>query len=598
MKYLFEYLEPLQAVYGGKINNAVDFVTDKQLLDEKLWQKFAKQFEIRLDSFDKGWRGEYWGKMMRGACLTYMYLGSEELYKTLVYAVNELLKYQDELGRISTYSKETEFNGWDTWCRKYVLTGLQHFYKICKDSMLKERVLSAMINSANYVCEKVGENKIDICKTSGNWFGVNSASILEPFVELYKITSNKKYLDFAKYVISTGGCSNGNLITCAENTSLYPYQYPVKKAYEVMSFFEGVLSYYEVTGEKRYFSLVKNFVERVYETERTAVGGVGGEGELFTNFYSRQTEEIDTVVQETCVTVTWIRLLARLYFNTGDVNYIDRIEKSALNAMLGSLNTEWNTHYSSIVKQRVSPLPFDSYSPLVNNKRGSEVGGFRSFQDGTFYGCCACIGSAGVALIPLLAVLREDDGFVFNMYFSGEISAKTKTGNSVKITIDGNYPVDSRVKIRVKTQKKERFLIRFRKPSWCSLPSVSGVDCVLENGYFNVDKIWDNDQITLEFPAEIKTETLNGKTAFSYGAITLARDDFKEKVISDLDVVDYSLDISEIATEKLPPNKGEMARFKVSDKSGKKSIILTDYASCGKKWDENNKISVWLKENR
>ena len=267
MKYLFEYLEPLQAVYGGKINNAVDFVTDKQLLDEKLWQKFAKQFEIRLDSFDKGWRGEYWGKMMRGACLTYMYLGSEELYKTLVYAVNELLKYQDELGRISTYSKETEFNGWDTWCRKYVLTGLQHFFKICKDSTLKERVLSAMINSANYVCEKVGENKIDICKTSGNWFGVNSASILEPFVELYKITSNDKYLDFAKYVISTGGCSNGNLITCAENTSLYPYQYPVKKAYEVMSFFEGVLSYYEVTGEKRYFSLVKNFVERVYETE-------------------------------------------------------------------------------------------------------------------------------------------------------------------------------------------------------------------------------------------------------------------------------------------------------------------------------------------
>ena len=311
MKYLFEYLEPLQAVYGGKINNAVDFVTDKQLLDEKLWQKFAKQFEIRLDSFDKGWRGEYWGKMMRGACLTYMYLGSEELYKTLVYAVNELLKYQDELGRISTYSKETEFSGWDMWCRKYVLTGLQHFYKICKDSTLKERVLSAMINSANYVCEKVGENKIDICKTSGNWFGVNSASILEPFVELYKITSNDKYLDFAKYVISTGGCSNGNLITCAENTSLYPYQYPVKKAYEVMSFFEGVLSYYEVTGEKRYLSIVKNFVERVYETERTAVGGVGGEGELFNNFYFRQTEEIDTVVQETCVTVTWIRLLTR-----------------------------------------------------------------------------------------------------------------------------------------------------------------------------------------------------------------------------------------------------------------------------------------------
>ena len=100
MKYLFEYLNSSEAVYTGKVAETIDFTIKKQLNDKALWKKFANQFRIRLDSNDLGWRGEYWGKMMRGGCLIYRYRADEELYDTLTFAVEELLKTIDEFGRI------------------------------------------------------------------------------------------------------------------------------------------------------------------------------------------------------------------------------------------------------------------------------------------------------------------------------------------------------------------------------------------------------------------------------------------------------------------------------------------------------------------
>ena len=82
------HLNPSEAIYTGKVAKTVDFTITKQLNDKELWKKFANQFRVRLDSNDLGWRGEYWGKMMRGGCLIYRYFANEELYKTLTFVVN------------------------------------------------------------------------------------------------------------------------------------------------------------------------------------------------------------------------------------------------------------------------------------------------------------------------------------------------------------------------------------------------------------------------------------------------------------------------------------------------------------------------------
>ena len=173
--------------YQGFIKDLFVFINKKQLLDSSLWKKFVDVFKERPDSNDFRWRGEYWGKMMRGACVCYQYEQNEKLYKVLRETTIDLLSTQDKLGRISSYSVDKEFHGWDIWGRKYVLTALLHFYEICKENELKQRIINACSKHALYLVKKIGnkEGQIRITETSNFWLGVNSSSILEPIVNLY-----------------------------------------------------------------------------------------------------------------------------------------------------------------------------------------------------------------------------------------------------------------------------------------------------------------------------------------------------------------------------------------------------------------------------
>ena len=64
--------------YAGAIADSIGYIEREQLMDPALWALFVEQFRIgNVDDWDLGWRSEYWGKMMRGACFTYAYTQNE-----------------------------------------------------------------------------------------------------------------------------------------------------------------------------------------------------------------------------------------------------------------------------------------------------------------------------------------------------------------------------------------------------------------------------------------------------------------------------------------------------------------------------------------
>jgi hypothetical protein len=63
---------------NGIMDGAVHFVKDNHLKDRIKWQKTVEVFETREDSLDEFWRGEFFGKQMRGAALVYEYTKDEE----------------------------------------------------------------------------------------------------------------------------------------------------------------------------------------------------------------------------------------------------------------------------------------------------------------------------------------------------------------------------------------------------------------------------------------------------------------------------------------------------------------------------------------
>ena len=594
VKNTFNYLGVAEAKYTGAPHDYVLITEEHQLLDKKTWDKFVEVFTENSDDHDIGWRCEYWGKMMRGACLTYRYHGDDNLYAMLEYAVRELLKVQREDGRFSTYSEKMQFNGWDLWGRKYVLTGMMHFIDICKDESLNAEILAAICRHADYIVEKIGdgEGQKSILETSSHWLCLNSCTILEPFIDLYTRTGKESYLNFAKYIISLGGCAGGNLIDLAILDEIAPYEYPVNKAYEMMSFFEGLLAYYELTGEEKYLDAVTKFVEKINETDVTIIGCSGCTHELFDNSIVKQTEYNDVQMQETCVTVTWMRVLARLHLLTGNVAYVDRIEKSAYNALYGSINTKNEKGFSIEDGEFLDPVIFDSYSPLYNNRRGFVTGGFKRFRTGGFYGCCACIGSAGTGIFPLIGVLKSEEGIVINEAFEGVVNTKTPLGNPVTLNAVTDYPVGEKYALAIFLENDEEFEIKIRIPDWCDEATLTVGDEIKKvlPGYVSVKRIWsDGDTVELELPHHLKSHHLNGKTAYTYGPIVLARDEMKEgkKTDSHFTPTEYN------AYKIVESGDGEILRIMLECDGD--DVLLTDYASCGKYWtNKNAKVSVWL----
>ena len=55
--------------FSGVADGAARFLQKNQLSDPALWAKFVDLYRSQPDGENLGWRGEYWGKMMRGATL-------------------------------------------------------------------------------------------------------------------------------------------------------------------------------------------------------------------------------------------------------------------------------------------------------------------------------------------------------------------------------------------------------------------------------------------------------------------------------------------------------------------------------------------------
>lgn len=475
-----------------------DFLIENQLKKRDLWSKFVDQYRLQLNGVTGGYSGEYWGKMLRGGVLVYKFTQNEELFEVLTETVRDMLTTAERDGRVSTYSRDTEFHGWDMWCRKYVILSLEYYLDICRDEKLSREIISFLRGAADYIIDHIGlgEGQIHINRTTNVWFGLNSSSILEPMVRLYNITGKKRYLDFAEYIVKSGFAEGYNIVERAYENLVLPYQYGVAKAYEMMSCFEGLLEFYLVTGIEKYKTAVLNFAHAVIDSEVTVIGSCGCTHELFDHAKNRQTQYYFDIMQETCVTVTWMKFCSRLLLLTGDSIFADQIEHSFYNAYLGALNTQDKDCDSVIehIKEKGlvrTSFAFDSYSPLIPGKRGRKSGGFQVLHDKTYFGCCVCIGSAGAGIFANHAVLGEDGKVVINFYEKGSYEID---GGKIKIDIDTLYPADGNIKIKVCSEVD--FELKLRIPKWAG-----------DEGYSTVSVKKGENEFELSFDMSIR-ETL------------------------------------------------------------------------------------------
>ena len=578
-------------------------IAGQDILNPQLWKTFVDQFRNLVDGGNNLWRCEFWGKMMRGACMTYQYTCDKELYRVLEDSVKDLLSAADERGRISTYSVETQLDGWDIWGRKYILLGLQHFMEISENEVLNKEIVVAMQRHADAFIEDLHASGKPVYLCSRHWLGINSTSILEPMVRLYSITGEQKYLDFATEIVSGGGAEGFDLFNEPLVNDKGPASYPVQKAYEMMSCFEGLLEYGRVTGEEKWITSALNLGKHILQTELTVIGCAGCTHELFDGSKVAQFNEelAGTIMQETCVSVTLMKFMLQLMSVSGEAAFADVIETAFYNDLLGSVNTRDVAYEADPSKHNAKEVfhmrytdahlpevfPFDSYSPLMKGTRGIKQAGYRPITETANYSCCAAIAAAGTALMARNAVMYTPDGLAVLFYEKGEVSFLTPAGKEGKLTVKTDYPVGGEIALTFTLSEPETFRLALRIP---------------EAGWQEETREWQNgDTVTLSLDMDVKVLYSSDLTvndadphySLRRGPLVLAADtevapyDFDRRtdpVAADgiVSATEAESDIDHLLALDIPLADGSALR-------------VIDYASAGKSWKEEYPFACWFK---
>ena len=579
----------LDGFFENDIRNSIDH-----------WNKGVVPYAAMVDFFRNGRSqfalGEMWGKAVRSGCMFYRYTADPELKEILSQTVKDLLSTVRPNGSISCVppEKQPDGPGGDLWERKYVLLGLDRYYDLVEAD---PAVLRAMTDQADCIIEQVGEPpKVPITSLGWSPNHIESSTLLEPFMRLYNRTGEKRYLDFARYIVSTGGSEGYDIFRQAyDNVPPHEMGGPYPKAYEMMSMFEGAVEYYRVTGDEYVRRSFMNLYDNIRRNEITIVGNGGGDqpyhpavmGEGWDHTAVEQTNPDITRMMETCVGVTWMKFCSQILRLTGDPSAVDEIEKYIYNGLLGAMKPSGDGF---------------SYVNLFNGEKVTNYGW------GTTFGslpvtCCNLNGPMGLAYIPFVAVMESDRGPVVNLYNAARAELSTPQGDSLSLRIETDFPLSDRVLVRVDPHAASLFTLSLRIPSWSerTVVKVNGkkVRSVEPGAYLSLERIWKpGDRVELAFDMRCRLlDAPRGSNragdsfqALVWGPIVLARDenidpDYDEpvRVVAGKDRV--------VRVKRVAPTLASTRlEFEVPMDDG--PIRMTDYASVNG-W-EGAHICTWL----
>jgi uncharacterized protein len=541
------------------------------------------------------WRTEFWGKWFTSAAWAWRYSQDPAMRRTLDEAVAGLLATQTPDGYIGTYREEARLSNWDVWGRKYVLLGLLSYHDLTGDA----GALAAAARSADYLLRSIGPGTHRSINDTGRWNGLASGSILEPVVLLHRATGEKRYLDLARWIVGQWGEYDGpRLVDQALQGvpvfEMFPKPLPVptsyahhgqSKAYEMMSCYEGLAELHRQTGDPTWRAAVERLVGNVRETEITIVGS-GSSAERWCGGARRQHEAVPHWM-ETCVTATWIKLLAQVHRLGGDPLLVDDLERSVYNALLGALGADatWWSHYSPLAGTR-GPAP--EQCDMRQN-------------------CCVASGPRALALVPQVAIMQGREGPVVNLFCAGSARAATPSGAGVALSLETDYPAGDTIVIGVTPDRAEEFSLRLRVPAWSAATElrVNGDARPVEPGsYALVRRTWaPGDTVTLKLDLRARAIAMPGGqpyTAVVRGPVVLA---FDKRITRNLDGGGWAgLQVRAgegglVEARPVAVAGGIRLAFGVPFRSAsgrEATLLMCDYASAGQTWSAASKLRVWL----
>jgi len=256
---------------------------------------------------------------------------------------------------------------------------------------------------------------------------------------------------------------------------------------------------YQRTRDEKYLKNLKTGFNDLMHLHGLPMGIFSGDEDLHGN--------APTQGVELCTIAEAMYSLEEIIAVTGDIQYMDALERMTFNALPVQTTDDYNNkQYFQIANQvQISRGVFDFSLPF--DRQMNNVLGMRSG-----YTCClANMHQSWTKFASHLWYATPDNGLAALEYSPNEIKIKAgASGTDVTINEATNYPFDDNIRFDFTMAKDVAFPMQLRIPNWCreAVISINGKELRRDKGaqIVTIDRTWKSgDKLVLLLPMEVTT---------------------------------------------------------------------------------------------
>lgn len=462
-------------------------------------------------SNDNGWLGgegdgweetPYW---LDGAVPLAWLLQDSALQRKVMQYVNWTLDNQRPSGYFGPITKAERTQGVeitadncdageDWWPRMIMLKVLKQYYSATQD----ERVIPFMTNYFTYQL-----NALDSCRIGKwtEWAEARGADNVMITQWLYRITGDEKLLTLAEKISEQSYPWSewlGNRDWVMEAAAQQNHDdWMHRHAVNIGMGLKAPAVQYRRTGNESYLQSLETGWNDLMLLHGLPMGIFSGDEDLHGN---APTQGI-----ELCSITESMFSLEKIIAVTGDVRYMDALERMTFNALPTQTTDDYNMkQYFQIANQvQVSRGVFDFSLPF--NRGMNNVFGLRSG-----YTCCTTNMHQGwTKFASHLWFFTNDDGIAALEYAPSRVSVDLN-GSEVSVREVTDYPFSDVINFEISANEAVAFPLHLRIPSWCSEATITinGQEHSREPGgqVVAINRTWnDGDRVSLHLPMEVTT---------------------------------------------------------------------------------------------
>ena len=450
----------------------------------------------RAATNDEGdWYGEHAGKWLYAAAKSAARTCDPQLIAQLHRVADYLVGVQQDDGYLGTYAPDHRFmrkqppkpgtwdgapsvRTWDIWTHSYLVLGLLEVHR----HFPEPQYLRAARKIGDLCWRTLSEGGIDICEL-GNHHGMSATVLMDAAVELYFATDTPRYLELAQLVLRQADANPDLALLKRALERVDASEIATGKAYQLAWNLVGLAKLHKATGEQSYRVAVDNLWQSIRSQHLTLGGGPwGGVAHRSREVFNPAGVFSPHGYVETCSLLAWIQLNRELFAISGEARYVEEIERTAYNDLLGAMapdGEDW------------------CYYSFANGRRVHT----------TYWRCCKSSGAMAIEELPAISCTQSPEGNIsVNLLGPAVAEFDHPYAGRVRLQQVTRYPFDGGIVLQVAPERSARFALSIRIPQWAEgatlqLNGQARSGSTAPGGYAVIEREWQaGDEVRLDLP--------------------------------------------------------------------------------------------------